>query len=36
MLRGAHGDLEAFYRDVKRLKRMKKKERTAELERLLR
>ena len=36
LIRGANGDLEAFYREVKRLKRIKKKERTAELEGLLR
>lgn len=35
LIRRNNGDLEAFYCDVKRLKRMKKAERTAELEGLL-
>lgn len=35
LLRRNDGDLEAFYREVKRLKRMKKDARTAELESLL-
>lgn len=35
LIRRNDGDLEAFYRDVKRLKRMKKAERKAELEKLL-
>lgn len=35
LIRRNAGDLDAFYREVKRLKRMKKKERTAELEKLL-